>query len=992
MISVVYCNIGMVLAQPFPNLFFRTINEKNGLSSNDVRDIKEDKDGFIWIGTANGLNRYDGEKFTIFNQGDKRIRVFDNSVIKLHIDDQQNICINHFDGVSLTNIKNKSLGFTLGEMSDVRMTWKNGSIICSDKDGVFEIDRNGKKVLKKSVTTIKHNIPRYGNIFFHRDQIFTFYGSSVYQLDTSYNIIKEYLIKSGPTFTSVLNLYFDGNLCYINTWGNKIFILDLTSGSISTLDVLNSEEDIFISFKTIPWHFQDKDYLVIAAREKFILYDLKTKKGFQTIINGTIVNAFVDSKNNLWLCNEGEGIHIVSSLQECFEVTTITNNNERPWESYNYNLEKIDDFYWLSTRYHQGFFQLDKNKNIIRHYGKSLPKKQNIDKLLTYNQDGYDFLKYNHKIYVTSDFGFFEIDPIKQTETFVQLDDTDIKLRNIIPKKDGIWFVRSFHKGIYLYDSSKRKFIKLYKIVDQNGMTLQLNHLYEDSYKNLYVSTMSGLFQYNAQKDSFLLMKNTTMEKSIVSQVAEDKNRQLWIATYKGVYLFDSLRKEIKAVAPIHKVIKRSHNIKIDADNNVWFTTEEGIHYYHQTKKTVKSIHNRLELFNTTNFTLLGDFDDKFYVGADNHILKIDLSKFENYQVKTKLYVTSFLANNKEILQDPSSQKYILSPDEKNLRISFSAPSFDATGSITYMFKYKDSSEPWQTLNEGELYLPNLNYGQYHLEIIGKNEITNEFTNPRDILFEIKPPWYLTLWFKALLALLGALILFILYKYRIRQINAKLKIEKQYHEMITGLEMQNLRSQMNPHFIFNSLNSINRYVVENNTKLASDYISKFARLLRLILENSKHEFITLGEELEALKLYLHMEKVRFENEFDYEINIGKNTDIDNIMMPPLILQPFVENAIWHGLRNNEKGGVVTISIQKFEHTLVFNIEDDGVGRQKARDLKSKSGSINKSYGIDITLQRLKHLHKENDIVIHDLFDEDGKACGTKVTITMKTID
>lgn len=120
------------------------------------------------------------------------------------------------------------------------------------------------------------------------------------------------------------------------------------------------------------------------------------------------------------------------------------------------------------------------------------------------------------------------------------------------------------------------------------------------------------------------------------------------------------------------------------------------------------------------------------------------------------------------------------------------------------MFKYKESSEPWQTLNEGELYLPNLNYGQYHLEIIGKNEITNEFTNPRDILFEIKPPWYLTLWFKALLALLGALILFILYKYRIRQINAKLKIEKQYHEMITGTEMQNLRSQMNPHFIFNS--------------------------------------------------------------------------------------------------------------------------------------------------------------------------------------------
>ena len=130
---------------------------------------------------------------------------------------------------------------------------------------------------------------------------------------------------------------------------------------------------------------------------------------------------------------------------------------------------------------------------------------------------------------------------------------------------------------------------------------------------------------------------------------------------------------------------------------------------------------------------------------------------------------------------------------------------------------------------------------------------------------------------------------------------------------------------MTPHFIFNSLNSINRYVIENKTHLASDYISKFSKLIRLILEYSKQEFITVNEEIEALKLYLHMEMVRFENEFNYQISFDNAHENGNILIPPLIIQPFVENAIWHGLRHDKREGVVNITFDVDVPKNILNI-------------------------------------------------------------------
>lgn len=208
------------------------------------------------------------------------------------------------------------------------------------------------------------------------------------------------------------------------------------------------------------------------------------------------------------------------------------------------------------------------------------------------------------------------------------------------------------------------------------------------------------------------------------------------------------------------------------------------------------------------------------------------------------------------------------------------------------------------------------------------------------------------------------------------------------------LEMQALRAQMNPHFIFNSLNSINMFILENNRLQASEYLSKFSKLIRLILQNSQEEFIPLEKELEALQLYMELESLRFENKFEYTINISGDIDVTVIKVPPLIIQPYVENAIWHGLIHKKEKGNLEVKVETNDKTLVYTITDNGIGRKKAGELKSKSAVKQKSMGMRITADRIALLKQQNhtSIVINDLILENGSSGGTQVRIEIPVIN
>jgi LytS/YehU family sensor histidine kinase len=196
---------------------------------------------------------------------------------------------------------------------------------------------------------------------------------------------------------------------------------------------------------------------------------------------------------------------------------------------------------------------------------------------------------------------------------------------------------------------------------------------------------------------------------------------------------------------------------------------------------------------------------------------------------------------------------------------------------------------------------------------------------------------------------------------------------------------------MNPHFIFNCLNAINHFILKNEMETASNYLINFSRLVRLVLNNSRQSLITIEEELSMMRLYLDLEKVRFKNTFDYSIHIEKDLDITSLNMPPLIIQPFVENAIWHGLMHKDDPGFLLISIRTNNNILICEITDNGIGRKRAYEFKSKSVEIKKSMGIEITKKRLELLNGSFEpssfIEIHDLLDKSGMALGTKVVLS-----
>jgi sensor histidine kinase YesM len=226
---------------------------------------------------------------------------------------------------------------------------------------------------------------------------------------------------------------------------------------------------------------------------------------------------------------------------------------------------------------------------------------------------------------------------------------------------------------------------------------------------------------------------------------------------------------------------------------------------------------------------------------------------------------------------------------------------------------------------------------------------------------------------------------------RIYTIKKKQKADYERRVEMSKIELKALRSQMNPHFIFNSLNSIQHYIFNTRSDEAIKYLNKFARLVRIILNNSERPTVTVGDDLEALRLYLELEQMRFEEKFDYEIIIDPTVDVDYDIMPPLLMQPYVENAILHGLNPRPDKGKLTIRLYSENNFLICTISDNGIGREKAAEIRrTMPVKKHKSLGMKITEDRLKILNEINNsqlsVTITDLKNADGSSAGTQVEL------
>jgi hypothetical protein len=362
--------------------------------------------------------------------------------------------------------------------------------------------------------------------------------------------------------------------------------------------------------------------------------------------------------------------------------------------------------------------------------------------------------------------------------------------------------------------------------------------------------------------------------------------------------------------------------------------------------------------------------------------LKDDFTKPPD--ISPKLVIRSVVVNDRLLKPDPYM---ILDPDENNLVFNFQAITYRKPSRLTYQYRLIGvDKEPIVTHNLESRY-PDLRYGVYTFCVNASYSGTFDPATEKKITVQIQRHWFET---RAFL-IAGCLLLIALIHYIFRIVLRATKKRELEKQQLLQAEKRSLLSQMNPHFIFNSLNSIQHFVVQHDEVQANNYLTNFSGLIRRILDNSKKNLIPLNEEITTLNLYLGMEKLRFESEFEFKILKDKNIDYNETMIPPMMLQPFVENAIWHGLLPMKTMGILQISFTGGDDYLHCTIEDNGIGREKALSLKKKKSS-HVSSGILNVQERIELLNKLNkkkiSLTITDLRHPNGAASGTRVELLL----
>ncbi|HEY6162415.1 MAG TPA: histidine kinase, partial [Bacteroidia bacterium] len=425
----------------------------------------------------------------------------------------------------------------------------------------------------------------------------------------------------------------------------------------------------------------------------------------------------------------------------------------------------------------------------------------------------------------------------------------------------------------------------------------------------------------------------------------------------------------------------------IDSYGSLWVGTKNGLCKVDNTKNgfsvTRYDVGNELlnqkvsKIFQTRNKLWI-----MTYYGIMSHDLPVEHNRKNSFPV----YLSGFFVNDRAITSD---KNYSFAHDQNKVKISWTGISFRDLGRIAYRYRLIGLDTAWRLTQNTSIDYPYLPPGNYKFEV---QALLDKQAKTITVPFCIQKPYWETSWFRLVAAVLLLGGAYIIFSYRLTVIRKKEEEKTEINRQLANIEMKALRAQMNPHFIFNAISSIQNYIIKNDSRTAQDYLAKFARLIRNVLENSKSETIPLIQEIETVGLYIELEQLRAPDRFHYRLDVDAAIEAYNTYLPPLLFQPFVENAILHGLlpRNDSKGEL-TISIRKNDHQLICIIDDNGIGRKKANENRMNRMS-HRPLGLAVTEERINMLNRFHSgrasVMIEDKTDAGGEAGGTRITLTI----
>jgi ligand-binding sensor domain-containing protein len=968
-----------------------TVND--GLPSTSTHAIYQDKYGYLWVGTPAGLSRFDGRQFVNYSIADGLPSLIVGGVFQ---DSQERLWIATAAGMGqfknnkfiTYRTKDRMINtyvFNFFEKKDKKVWALTGSGVYEFADSVWN---------KISLYPGFENRP-CRNIIEKNGELYVCYPADIVCRNTEG---KWLYIASNKDYGSIFNVMSVQNKqIWVNTSTN---IFEISNHQLIPLFKQSLATKNFFSYLV-----DSKKRLWLGGEGFLKISGPGDWQHFSDSINQYGYYSFIkeDSSHNIWAGTK-EGLLKIKSIA----FSTIDKNNTAPLDAI-YNIIALPDNRLLfSSGAKTGLLLYGNNrcKQIMppRSPGSEYYYKDPVD---AYTFDDKNtlwivtrfkkFLHFNGK--TLKDFSgafhfkttelIYDVHYLKSRKQFFVCADSTLlygnssKLSTFIPTNTGIPIVKPTRlhelkngllllyivgQGVYCIDAANN-LIPLIREINGSKKSAQLGALLCEDMGNSFWMAIPGLglYEYGFTKNklpsliNYITIKDGLQSNNVLS-VINDKQNRVWIATNTGL---DILQKNKAGSWEVFNYVKAEDlNIsvsdfeKLACDNkgNVWLSSPKKVIKFNAfnirlNKETPRIIIEKVSLaFKETNWSKLADSLYSYYQLPHNPVL--------NYNQNS----LGILFNAIDLSNSNSNPEY-----------SYKLLPLDTSWSI-----------PSKTKSVSFSQLPE---GKYKFIVRAKDQASG-WSKPAVFGFTIRPPFWDKWWFRIIILAIAALTIISIFRARVRKIRGDAFIENQLKE----LEMKALKAQMNPHFIYNALNSIQALVASDKKEEGIHYIGSFSRLLRQVLDNSENNVISLDKELETIGLYIQLESLRLDMQLHYKKIVPQNIVTEFEKIPPLILQPFVENALWHGLSRKEGDKEIKITISLNTDWLICDIADNGIGREKAEKWKSNSAAIHQSKGIDITRKRLIDFNEDGlvaPIEFLDLYDDKKNSAGTQVTVRIK---
>ncbi|TND08219.1 MAG: putative signal transduction histidine kinase [Bacteroidetes bacterium] len=937
----------------FPQPVFKRYTVTEGLPSPEIYDVIQDHYGYIWIATDRGVSRFDGRTFRNFGTENG---LTDNTVFNLHEDAQGRLWCLTFNG-RLCWIRNDSIvPYRYNDLLQKQLV--SPHILRS-----FSVEKNDSIVLGY----LKHGICAVS-------------GSGVFSNlfpppGAGQNIQYQAVVSGGQ-----VHLGQHRNGAHQDT--HELLVRINGQSTRLPMNHYQAQENIY--------GFRRKNGEYIFAMEK-TLFSNRGGKFTSRKSDEEIVRMYEDRDSCLWLSAPGKGVKRFAPGADSgtcdlfFREETITAI-----------LHDHEGGFWLGTLGH-GLFYIP--SLAMRNF---VPAKATYDRevrVMAMHGDGILAGFGNGMIGLANDTGMTVLKFAGDRNLFRMpmslLHDTRLGWTWISDRQQLFAFDET---GKACTDSSLK--LALCLASDREGNTWSCGNGYIARYEK------------NASK-------TWTIHERFHYIVFDDENR-CWVASLRGIFIFRNGVLErppfyaslpdarISEILPLpggglalgglgcglivvrdDKIVRIGENeglsgntvncLAAASDGWLWAGTNRGLSGI-QFRETGSVIRN----FSTAHGLPTNDIhkliarDGVLWLGSSEGLTRFNPTLSPQNIIPPRIYITRIHTRDSIYLP---GRKPEFPYHDNNLNILFTGLSYRMSGDVVFRYRLNDRNDSWQVVRSPSVQLASLEPGDYTFEVQAQNEDGAWSEKPAVFHFRIRPPYWKTWWF---ITLTGSLVLFfaaLFYRRRIRMIRYRDTMQR----LLSEYRRQALAAQMNPHFIFNALNSIQTFILKNDRVSATRYLSMFAQLMREVLDNSQSVHITVERELEALRLYLQLEQLRFPDKLRYEIKT-EGFSTSELLIPALLLQPFVENAIRHGIAPKEEGGTVLVLLSKKENGILCVIEDDGKGRAASR--KQETGG-HRSSGSELTEKRIRHDAEQADIpaefLVEDIVSPGGQPCGTRVS-------